>query len=352
MWFNVVGGGNVDWLSGRIFYVLVYGSTRTSTVPGISIAGPTPEATLATPSLDAEVLVAGRPVSMDVVPVSPEGVPTPALISRAVLGLLGIPFLAVDSGSAYEAGVPHARLPGARAGGRIDVEPGLGKGVSEKIFSSARLLGETLARGLDGVVIGESIPGGTTTAAAIVEALGYRGLGRVSSSSPKNPSSLKEGVVKRALGRVRRAEGVFEVLDEVGDPVHVALAGIADGAASIGARVLLAGGTQMAAPLAILARLESKAIESIAVGTTKWIVEDPSSDIVGLIGDVAPGVTLTYSELSLGESRFEGLKLYEEGYAKEGVGAGGLLVTAAVRGLSQNEVLDAIESLYGGLSKA
>ena len=45
-------------------------------------------------------------------------------------------------------------------------------------------------------------------------------------------------------------------------------------------------------------------------------------------------------------SRFEGLQAYEKGYVKEGVGAGGALVLAAARGMSNAEILEAIEAEY------
>ncbi len=346
-WLRGIG----DWapfaeaLRGRVAFLVVVGSSRVSTIPGLSIAGPSPEATLLTPTLDAEYLLAGRPVTLDVIPVSPEGLPTPALITRAVLSALrDVQLGVVDAGCSRAPRVPHVALPSRRMGGRIDVEPGLPSGVAEALFREARLLGSTVARGLDAILLGESIPGGTTLAAAILEALGYRGLGRVSSSSRSNPHSLRERVVRAALARLEGRESLWERLGEVGDPVHVSLAGLAAGALEAGARVVLAGGTQMAAVLAILSRLGVKG--GVAVATTPWIMRDETSDLPGLVRDVAPWAPVLYAEFSLASSRFPGLRAYDEGWVKEGVGAGGALVLAAARGLEPRDVLRLVEEEY------
>ncbi len=346
-WLRGIGGWApfAEALRGRVVFLVVVGSSRVSTIPGLSIAGSSPEATLYTPTLDAEYLLAGRPVTLDVIPVSPEGLPTPALITRAVLSAVrDVQVGVVDAGCRFEPRVPHVALPSRTMGGRIDVEPGLPRGAPESLFREARLLGASIARGLDTVMLGESIPGGTTLAAAILEALGYRGLGRVSSSSRSNPHSLRERVVKAALSRLRGGESLWEKLSEVGDPVHVSLAGAALGALDTGARVVLAGGTQMAAVLAILSALG--VTSGVAVATTPWILRDPSSDFTGLVRDVAPWAPVLYTDFSLADSRYPGLRAYEEGWVKEGVGAGGALVLAAARGFDAVEVVRLVEAEY------
>jgi uncharacterized protein (TIGR00303 family) len=339
----------IEPLRGHVLFIVFGGSTATSTIPGISIAGPSPEATLYTPTLDLEYLVAGKPRTLDVIPVSPEGLPTPALISRSLVARLqDVSVAAVDSGLVHHLRVPHVRLPSAVPGGRIDVEDALPRGVAERIYGDAGLLGRVLAGGFDAVMVGETIPGGTTTAAAIMEALGVRALGRVSSSSPDNPHELRGRVVRAALERLGRPGSVFETVDIVGDPVHIAIAGFAIAAAGEGVRVYLAGGTQMAAVLTLIAKLEPKALERVAVATTRWIVEDKTSDIEGLVRDATGGrgVPILYTDFSMAGSKFEGLRAYEKGYVKEGVGAGGALVLAAARGMSGSEILGAVEAEY------
>ncbi|RUM47398.1 MAG: TIGR00303 family protein [Hyperthermus sp.] len=333
---------------GRVALVVVAGSTRTSTIPGLSIAGPSPQATLWTPTLDVEYLVAGRPLSLDVIPVSPQGLPTPAVITRAIVEELAVSLLVVDAGVVYEPRIPHVRLPSRTPGGRIDVERALPEGVAERLFSESRMLGRMLARGFDVVIVGETIPGGTTVAAALLEALCCRGLGRVSSSSASNPHELRSRVVERALSRLRVERGldVFDVVECVGDPVHVSIAGLAAGIIDAGAWAGLGGGTQMAAVLALMSRIESGALERTVVLTTPWIISDPSSDIEGLVRDAGGGVPIVYPKLSFSSMASPGLRAYEKGYVKEGVAAGASMVLGLARGLGVGALLELIESEY------
>ena len=329
-------------------FILFIGSTRTSTIPGISIAGPTPEATLFTPTLDAEYLLAGNPLSMVVVPVSPEGVPTPAVVSRALLGLLKIPAFVADSGSFLEPKIPHVTLPSRRVGDRIDTGKALPPGTAARLYEESRLLGKTMAVGMD-VVVGESIPGGTTTAMAIMEALGFKARGRVSGAGPLNPHELKARVYEegvKASGIEVPARDPFKAVDAVGDPLHVSIAGFVAGALEAGSRVILGGGTQMCSVLAILSRLGVDLDGRVVLATTGWLARDESSDIEGLLSEVYPGVPLVVTPVDFSKSRFKGLRMYEEGYVKEGVGMGGLLAVARALGISSEEVVRAVEAEY------
>ena len=232
-WFKIYRGDVFKVRDSPLFLIFI-ASTMTSTIPGISVAGPTPEATLLTPALDVEYLVAGRPLSSNSIPVTPTGIPTPALLSRVALNLLGIPFLVVDAGSYVKPRVPHVRLPSATVGGDIRSGRALPKGRSRELFEESMTLGLMLARNTD-VIIGESMPGGTTTAMAIMEALGYNARGRVSSAGPVNPHELKVRVVEegfRNAGLKLPAGDVFEVVDTLGDPLHISIAGFVVGALS------------------------------------------------------------------------------------------------------------------------
>ena len=336
-------------LAGSVL-VVVAGSTRTSTIPGISIAGPSPEGTLLTPTLDVEYLVAGAPASAPFVPVAPNGVPTPAVITRAILEGVRRPAVVVDAGCYLAPRVPHVRLPSARVGGRVDAERAFPPGTSSRLFSEAELLGRQLARVAPSLVVGETIPGGTTTAAAILEALGVRAVDLVSSSSPRNPRELKRRVVAAAVARARGRGTLWEVLDEVGDPVHVAMAGIACGALGEGSRVFLAGGTQMAAVVAVMLRACGRVPHGIL--TTRWIVEDSSSSIDKLVEQVAPGLPIVYAPVSFADAPFEGLRLYEMGFAKEGVAAGAAIIVGLAHGLSVEEVKRLVYEEYRRLTEA
>jgi len=140
----------------------------------------------------------------------------------------------------------------------------------------------------------------------------------------------------------------------VGDPMQIVVAGMAI-AASATCGVMLAGGTQMLAVYALArAIVQQKQLlwnpERIVVGTTRWVAEDPTGDTIGLaklIGEVP----LMATQLSFATARYEQLRVYEQGYVKEGMGAGGCAIAAHLyRGWHQAELLQAIESIAGRLN--
>ncbi len=124
---HVYGGsdGVLDALHGRTVFVVVAGLTLTSTIPSISVAGPSPLATLYTSTLDVEYLVAGRPRTLDVIPVAPNGVPTPAVITRSIVEAFRLPVVVVDTGCFYSLLIASYRLPSAAMGSRINLAPAL-----------------------------------------------------------------------------------------------------------------------------------------------------------------------------------------------------------------------------------
>ncbi len=127
-------------------------------------------------------------------------------------------------------------------------------------------------------------------------------------------------------------------------------------AASCRCGVLLAGGTQM---LAVYALAEALALtaslmnqysliwqpEQVVVGTTRWVAEDSTGDTVGLARKIGT-VPLLATGLSFATSCYPQLQAYEQGYVKEGVGAGGCAIAAHLyQGWSQIQLLQTIESL-------
>lgn len=170
------------------------------------------------------------------------------------------------------------------------------------------------------LVIGESTPGGTTTAQAVLWALGYEA--RTSSASSENPQALKERVITEAFNRLGIAKGdlkdnPLEALRQFGDPMMATLIGL-----SLGFRgsVVLAGGTQMLAVSALLKAL-GEDLGRFMVATTKWVVNDPSATFLETAKGGIGGVITYSADLDFsGGSEFPGLRAYEEGYVKEGVG--------------------------------
>ncbi|MEM0373947.1 MAG: TIGR00303 family protein, partial [Sulfolobales archaeon] len=308
-------------------YLLVIGTTEISKIPGLTIAGATPELTHFTPAADAEFIYYEKCKVINTIPVSPEGLPTPAIISRAVISMLNPLKLVVDAGSSIKPNIPYISL-GGEPGGDIR-KRSLREEVVKRIIDNGIRLGEELSNLFKLIIIGESIPAGTTTAMAVLEALGYNAIGKVSSASPINPMELKISIVKEALKDLPK--DFIGKLSKVSDPVLIAIAAIATG---FKGKVLLAGGTQMAAAAAIIRELDSDKIKSVAIGTTRWILEDKSSNILDLVKQV--NAKLIVSMINFSNSRFDGLRLYEKGYVKEGVGAGGLASLAFSRGITNS----------------
>lgn len=362
MEFSVIGSHSImnevidKVKTGRVMALYFIGSTRTSTIPGISIAGATPDLTLYTPACDVEYLVYGAPKSFNVIPVTPEGIPTPAIITRTCLNLCKIPYIVVDVGSAIEPKIPHVVLPSRRVGESINTGSALPYEVTKSLYDEARTLAHTI-HGVDVYLLGESIPGGTTTTLGILSALGYNAWGKVSSASPSNPHELKERIVREGLEKARlRVDEVrkdpIKAVSALGDPVHVSMAGFVHGALEDGAKVVLAGGTQMASVIAIAKHMNLNLRGSVITVTTRWITSDKLSSIANLIGSIEPAVPIVSVNLDFSKAPYVGLRRYEDGYVKEGVGAGGTAFIAHVlteRGMADIE--EAIYEEYGRLIK-
>ncbi len=337
---------------GEACFVLTIGTTDTSFIPGITIAGASPELTPYTPPADAEYLLLGECRVIPVPPMTPDGKPTPALISRACLRILNIPVFVASAGCRVVPKIPYIDL-GGEPGRDIRTGRALSEKAVKEILNNGKLLGRELAKKFDLVIIGESIPAGTTTAMAFMVALGYDAWNKVSSASPVNPIDLKRRVVQEALRNLDidvPVEDPIVAVSRVGDPVIVGVASIAAGVLEMRKRVLLAGGTQMCAVVAFLKHLGlDLSPDFIAVGTTRWIFEDSQSDIVGLLSSIWNKHSLYVAMFSLADVPYDGLRAYEQGFVKEGVGMGGLLVTTLIRGYSPEDikakVLDEYEKL-------
>jgi NaMN:DMB phosphoribosyltransferase len=103
--------------------------------------------------------------------------------------------------------------------------------------------------------------------------------------------------------------------------------------AATGVPVMLAGGSQMAAVLALALALAPPALRpalaaAAAVGTTAWLADEAGSDLPLLLKRIGArwGVEpLAFAAaLRFPDPIHPALADYERGYVKEGVGAGGL----------------------------
>src|SRR5918999_677457 len=332
-------------------FVCVISYTAASEIPGLTVAGANAELVKYTSPADAEFLYHGRCSCIDVVPATPDGKPTPALITRTALQLARIPLLVVDAGAKVKPSIPYVSF-GVEPGRNIMNENAMDISNVKRAFEHGELLGKQLAIMSDLTVVGESIPGGTTTALAVLRALGIDARFKVSSSMPENPHNLKNKVVDAAIERVitgiGRISSPFEAISTLGDPMMPSIAGIASGVLSASGKVMLAGGTQMSAVIAILKFL-GRSLNGLYIGTTTYVTKDPSSDLSGLVRMASKRVPILSCDLHLAESSKPGLQAFAKGFVKEGVGAGGASIVAITKSrgkITGKKLMNAIEKEY------
>jgi len=107
----------------------------------------------------------------------------------------------------------------------------------------------------------------------------------------------------------------------------------------------------MAAVLAVVKGMDSSALKNVALGTTRWIMKDTTSDLRDLVSQIGK-VPILSANLNFSTSRYDGLKIYETGLVKEGVGAGGSTIAAIAHSegrITARTMLDEIEKNYARL---
>lgn len=317
----------------------ILANTLLSTVPGISGAGPTPEKTLLTPILDAELIATGNVTSHPFKPNTPTGCPTPSSITRAMVSLMGIEPLFVNAGLRHTPTVPCYDLYGS-----VGEDPRFRDAVphARALYSQGESLGKFLSHTNDLLVIGECVPGGTTTALCVLRALGYEA--SVSSSFIENPVSIKEEICSKTLARII-ADKVSEPLDIVrytGDPMMPVVAGMIK---SYTGNILLAGGTQM---LSVAALAKAMGMTPPAVVTTSYVRDDPTANVDHIASRI--GVHMYYVDPGFGTLGHAGLARYCIGEVKEGFGAGGAMCLAYLMGHSEETIRERILSTANACS--
>lgn len=322
--------------------ILVAGTTETATIDGISAAGANPDAMAQTPSADAELVTYGAPIRTNHVPVSPTGCPTPAMVTRAVRAVHRFKLTTVDAGLSVPTAAPTVDI-GAEPGQDIREQTAVPNAAS--LFEQSRRLGASLPD--DELLIAETIPGGTTTALGVLEALGERST--VSSSLPENPMALKREVVAEALETSDIETGAcadrpIAAVEAVGDPVLAAIAGLASGGTAQGTTVTLAGGTQQLAAAAIVRHCDNE--KPLEVATTSYVADDETAAVRELAEDL--DVSLTVTDPGFAGEDHVAMERFEAGEAKEGVGMGGSLALAQQSG-ELSAVRDQFVALYDRL---
>lgn len=320
--------------AGPVRFACVIASTETAEIEGISAAGQTPYLRRFTAALDSEYLLYGKTLTLDDVPRNPLGPPSPVIISRAALNMMEVTPLIVDAGTCVPPMTPRLILGGSP--GR-SITTGKSLDIPEDYRRALHAAADALLMPGGVTILAESVPGGTTTALSILAALGVDAYGRVSSSMPGGNHLLKEKVVREALtnAALGKTPTALEAASAVGDPMQYAVAIMAM-RASLSGPVILGGGTQMAAVLALMARLseEGQPLDpgNLALATTRWVAEDQSSDLAGILERIPLEVPAFEASLDFSGCRHEGLRRYEEGLVKEGVGAGAAAFAALVTG--------------------
>ena len=324
----------------RFLFSLVISYTETSEIPGITVAGTNLDFIKFTSPADSEYLHYGTCKCIDSVPMTPDGKPTPAILTKVALECASIPHVVINAGSKIIPDIPFFET-GLEPGKNIQNEPALDRYYVLRAVEYGRMIWRTLGAVTDCLVIGESIPAGTTTAMAVLK--GFDIDAKVSSSIPKNPLELKNNVVNAALKR-SNSKDAYDVIANMGDPMIPLVAGMLSSASQT-CKVLLAGGTQMAAVLA-LALTTGFNENNIAIGTTSYIVNDDSANFLDTIKEIAD-IPILIINPKLEDSKIHGLRSYSEGFVKEGVGAGGAMISAILKtGITSEKLLEKTEEEY------
>lgn len=335
------------------------GFTATCLLPRISAAGLTPRDRQFTALADGEFLARGvQPDYRYPLPPLQAGA-SPAIITRAIVTALEIPVTILNAGLPQPPSFPCVDLGGQPAQ-CLTTGQSLPLAMVHHLWAQGLAWGNSLAQDHQAksnrersiapyLVIGECVVGGTTTALAVLTALGIPAAGKVNSSHPQCNHAQKLAVVEQGLQQLPPQADPWQIVAALGDPMQIVVAGMAL-AASNHTGVLLAGGTQMIAVYALLQALArhtnfSYQPQQIVVGTTGWVAHDLGADAVGLAEEICP---LLSAGLQFGQSNYPQLQMYDRGFVKEGVGAGGSAIAAALYRDWQNlDVLTATENLLG-----
>tara|TARA_Y100001968_G_scaffold61058_5_gene51897 strand:- start:1139 stop:2308 length:1170 start_codon:yes stop_codon:yes gene_type:complete len=340
-------------------FVLVLAGSRTAEIEGISWAGATPEARRHTAIADAELLLNGPLNRQDwPLPELPAGV-SPALISYVAKCFLDVNPYVVVSGLEHSPPFSHLLIDKLSLGPANCLSTGKAMSTDrvKTLWRAGFLMGLNLEKPL---LLAECVPGGTTTAHAVLSGIGLDVADLISGSVLNPPVALKKKLVDRGLHAACLGENPspIQLLAAIGDPFQAIAVGLLLGARSAGQPVLLGGGSQMLAVLALALvetapSLRADFVTEIAIGTTSWLakeahyLDNSQSSFIKLMNVVSDYFEVSLlgfaSGLRFHESTKKVLRDYELGYVKEGVGAGALTFLAQLKGISSETLVDACE---------
>ncbi|WP_206732231.1 nicotinate mononucleotide-dependent phosphoribosyltransferase CobT [Halarcobacter mediterraneus] len=349
---NILGTNDyIEFLRGKsVTFMLALSNTKTADIKDITQAG-IPGKIYLTPTLDSEFLTCGKVRSLENIAQTPKGVPTPALITRATHLLK--PFSNIELlnlGLEVLPKVDYFKIHDFNLAPSEDISLNANIDTMD-VFKRGLDFGQEYECKDDYIILAESVPSGTTTAAATALALGYECKEFFSSSFKNVPDDIRNKTIEKALENIDERDDIFTRLSKVSDNMLIFIAGFILGLNNQ-TKFILAGGTQMACALlivnSILKQMQGHLETSnLALCTTKWVYEDEKSDIKALLELNDLKINAYYADFDFSLSEHPALKLYDEGEAKEGVGAGTALTYALLNGISKEELTKKIESLLG-----
>ena len=352
----------------NIAFFLILAGSQTAEIEGISSAGSTPISRRYTAIADAELLLRGPmyPKRWPLPPL-PAGV-SPALISYVASNFLKIQPSIISAGLLQSPPFEHISLESSEIGPARCLSSGNAMDISrvKLLFDGGFNIGRELKQSL---LITECVPGGTTTAFAVLSGLGINVNGLISGSHRNPPSELKKKLVNQGLkaAKLEQHPSSFDLMCAVGDPFQPIAVGLLMGARESGQDILLGGGCQMLAVLALALNevepeLRSNFVEEVIIGTTSWLVDESLSSskkrnsFIHLMNHVAKHFKVNILGLASGyrfkDSNQKVLRDYEIGYVKEGVGAGALSLLAQIKGLTQEDMIEKCDREVGNLFKS
>jgi len=329
----------------RIF--LIIAGTNTSQIPGISAAGIDAKSRRKTALADAEFLLKGASKDHKYkLPLLNAGV-TPALISHVCSKLINVFPVIVPLGIGVKPYFNHLVVED------IDLGPSncitTGKSMSKERVINLYERGLSIGKSSkQPILISESVPGGTTTAQAVMEAFGLQVSNLVGSSLFKAPRELRRKVVQKGLlnANFKTDFDSFDVVAAVGDPFQAFSMGLLIGARIAKQSVILSGGSQMLAIILLVLEFldiknEEDFFDDVFIATTGWLVKDNSlNHLLNIINEKYNVKLLGLaSPLNFKSSKYKELNDYELGHVKEGVGAGGISLLAFLDGFKNEEIV-------------
>ena len=327
--------------------ILVIASTNTSQIQGISAAGINAKSRRKTALADAEFLLKGPSKDHKYkLPLLNAGV-TPALISYVCSKLLNIYPVIVPLGIGVKPYFNHLVVEEKDLGPSNCLSTG--KSMTKErvlnLYEKGLTIGKSSKQPL---LISESVPGGTTTAQAVMEAFGLRVSNLVGSSLFKVPRELRRKVVEKGLlnANLKTNFDSFDVIASVGDPFQAFSMGLLIGARLANQPVIMSGGSQMIAVILLVLEFlgvkdKDNFFENVFIATTGWLVKDNSLNVLLNLINEKYDVNLLglSSPLNFKTSIYKELFDYELGHVKEGVGAGGISLLAFLNGFENNEIV-------------